>query len=43
VLSRRATAIAAARGIRLEALGLNPYHSCADVPLHLPTPRYLAM
>jgi glutamate--cysteine ligase len=43
VLSRRVTAIAAARGIRLEALGLNPYHSCADVPLHLPTPRYLAM
>ena len=42
VLSRRATAIAAARGIRLEAVGLNPYHSCADVPLHLPTPRYLA-
>jgi glutamate--cysteine ligase len=43
VLSRRVTAIAAARGIRLEAVGLNPYHSCADVPLHLPTPRYLAM
>ena len=43
VLSRRATAIAAARGIRLEAVGLNPYHSCADVSLHLPTPRYLAM
>jgi glutamate--cysteine ligase len=43
VLLRRATAIAAARGIRLEAVGLNPYHSCADVPLYLPTPRYLAM
>ena len=43
VLSRRATGIAAARGIRLEAVGLNPYHSCADVPLHLSTPRYLAM
>ena len=43
VLSRRAAAIAAGRGIRLEAVGLNPYHSCADVPLHLPTPRYLAM
>jgi glutamate--cysteine ligase len=40
---RRATAIAAARGARLEAVGLNPYHSCADVPLRLPTPRYLAM
>src|SRR5579859_785199 len=43
VLLRRAVAIAAARGVRLEAVGLNPYHSCADVPLHLPTPRYLAM
>jgi glutamate--cysteine ligase len=43
VLSRRAAAIAAARGIRLEAVGLNPYHSCADVPLRLPTQRYLAM
>jgi glutamate--cysteine ligase len=42
-LTRRATAIAAARGVRLEAVGLNPYHSCADVPLRLPTPRYLAM
>jgi glutamate--cysteine ligase len=43
VLWRQATAIAAARGIRLEAVGLNPYHTCADVPLHRPTPRYLAM
>lgn len=43
LLSRQATAIAAARGIRLEAVGLNPYHTCADVPLHLPTQRYLAM
>ena len=43
VLSRRAAAIAAARGIRLEAVGLNPYHSCADVPLRRPEPRYLAM
>jgi glutamate--cysteine ligase len=40
---RRAAAIAAVRGVRLEAVGLNPYHSCADVPLRLPTPRYLAM
>ena len=43
VLLRRAAAIAAARGVRLEAVGVNPYHSCADVPLHLPTQRYLAM
>jgi glutamate--cysteine ligase len=43
VLSRRANAIAAARGIRLEPVGVNPYHSCADVPLRLPTQRYLAM
>jgi len=43
MLWRRATAIAAARGIRLESVGVNPYHSCADVPLRLPTPRYLAM
>jgi glutamate--cysteine ligase len=42
-LWRRAAAIAAARGIRLESVGLNPYHSCADVPLRLPTERYLAM
>jgi glutamate--cysteine ligase len=42
-LSRRAAAIAAARGIRLEAVGLNPYHSCTDVPLRRPVPRYLAM
>jgi glutamate--cysteine ligase len=39
----RATVIAEAHGIRLEAAGLNPYHSLADVPLRLPTPRYLAM
>ena len=29
--------------MRLEAIGLNPYHSCADIPLRLRTPRYLAM
>lgn len=40
---RRAAAIASARGVRLEAVGLNPYHSCAEVPLRLRTPRYLAM
>jgi glutamate--cysteine ligase len=39
----RARAIAAARGVRLEALGTNPYHSCAQVPLRTPTPRYCAM
>ena len=40
---RRAVTIAAAHGVRLEAVGLNPYHSAADVPLRLRTPRYLAM
>src|SRR5262249_8459744 len=39
----RAAGIAAERGVRLEAVGTNPYHSCADVPLRTPTPRYLAM
>jgi glutamate--cysteine ligase len=39
----RAAVIAARRGVRLEAVGCNPYHSCADVPLRTPTPRYLAM
>jgi glutamate--cysteine ligase len=39
----RATVMAARRGVRLEAVGCNPYHSCADVPLRTPTPRYLAM
>jgi glutamate--cysteine ligase len=43
VLLRRAAALAAAQGVRLEAAGLNPYHCCADVPLRLRTPRYLAM
>lgn len=42
-LLARASAIAGERGIRLEAVGTNPYHSCADVPLRSPTPRYLAM
>jgi len=42
-LLQRATGIAAARGVRLEAVGLNPYHSTAEVPLRLRTPRYLAM
>ena len=39
----RAGAIATARGVRLEAVGTNPYHSCAHVPLRTPTPRYRAM
>lgn len=43
MLLQRAAAIAAACGVRLEAVGLNPYHCCADVPLRLPTARYLAM
>ena len=42
-LLRRADTIAAARGVRLEAVGLNPYHCAAEVPLRLRTPRYLAM
>jgi glutamate--cysteine ligase len=42
-LLARATSIAQARGIRLEAVGTNPYQSCADIPLRTPTPRYLAM
>jgi glutamate--cysteine ligase len=36
-------AIATARGVRLIAVGTNPYHCCADVPLRTPNPRYLAM
>jgi len=42
-LVQRAQTIAAARGIRLEATGINPHHTCAEVPLRTPTPRYLAM
>ena len=42
-LWRGAIAIAAARGVRLETVGVNPHHSCADVPLRRPTSRYLAM
>jgi glutamate--cysteine ligase len=42
-LLTRATAIAGERRIRLEPVGTNPYHSCADVPLRTPSPRYLAM
>jgi len=42
-LLAHAVAVAEQRGIRLEAVGTNPYHSCADVPLRTPSPRYLAM
>jgi glutamate--cysteine ligase len=42
-LLARATVIAAACGVRLEASGIDPYHSCAEVPLWTPTPRYVAM
>jgi glutamate--cysteine ligase len=35
--------VAGQRGVRLEAVGTNPYHSCADVPLRSRTSRYLAM
>jgi glutamate--cysteine ligase len=42
-LIARAERIAAERGVRLLSVGTNPYHSCADVPLRTPTPRYLAM
>jgi glutamate--cysteine ligase len=42
-LLARAAAIAGRLGVRLEAVGSNPYHSCAEVPLRTPTPRYLAM
>ncbi|MFC0541559.1 glutamate-cysteine ligase family protein [Kutzneria chonburiensis] len=38
-LLRRANDIASARGVRLEAVGVNN----SDVPLRRPTPRYLAM
>jgi glutamate--cysteine ligase len=39
----RSEAIATGRGVRLVHVGTNPYHSCADVPLRTPSPRYLAM
>jgi glutamate--cysteine ligase len=42
-LLRWSEAIAAARGVRLLAVGTNPYHSCDDVPLRTASPRYLAM
>lgn len=42
-LIARARAIAESRGVRLEAVGVNPRHSCDDVPLRSPSARYLAM
>jgi glutamate--cysteine ligase len=42
-LLTRAAVIAYRRGVRLETAGTNPYHSCAQVPLRTPTPRYVAM
>lgn len=39
----RAAEIAAQRSVRLESVGTNPYHSCADVPLRATAPRYRAM
>lgn len=42
-LIARASVIAGVRGVRLEAVGVNPYLSCAEVPLRMPSPRYLAM
>jgi glutamate--cysteine ligase len=42
-LIARAERIAAEREVRLLSVGVNPYHSCAEVPLRTPKPRYLAM
>lgn len=42
-LIARAQRVCAERGVRLLSVGVNPYHSCADVPLRTPAPRYLAM
>jgi glutamate--cysteine ligase len=42
-LIARADRIAARQGVRLLSVGTNPYHSCCEVPLRTPTPRYLAM
>lgn len=42
-LVARARRSAAERGVVLLSVGTNPYHSCSEVPLRTPTPRYLAM
>jgi glutamate--cysteine ligase len=39
----RAMRVAADCGVRLESTGVNPYHSCDDVPLRSVQPRYLEM
>lgn len=39
----RACTIAAQQGVRLDLVGVDPYHDLSDVPLRRPTPRYLAM
>jgi glutamate--cysteine ligase len=39
----RAQRIASDRGVRLLSFGTNPYHSCTEIALCTPTPRYLAM
>lgn len=42
-LIERARLLASTRGVRLETLGTNPWHSCQEVPLRTATPRYLAL
>jgi glutamate--cysteine ligase len=42
-LIARAARICTERGVRLLSVGTNPYHTCAEVPLRTPAPRYLAM
>ena len=39
----QAERICTERGVRLLSVGTNPYHTCAEVPLRTPAPRYLAM
>jgi glutamate--cysteine ligase len=43
VLAERATAIAAARGIRFVPAGVNPWLSCADVPMWTSERRFVEM
>jgi glutamate--cysteine ligase len=42
-LIAQAERICTERGVRLLSVGTNPYHTCAEVPLRTPAPRYLAM
>ena len=39
----RAAELAATCGVRIDAVGCDPYRGCAQVPLRLATPGYLAM